>query len=495
MSQATHILAIDQSTSATKAIVLDASGAVISRCAREHRQIYPRPGWVEHDAEEIWQNTLSVIGGVDLSGIAFLSLTNQRETFVVFDRATGRPLHNAIVWQDRRGSAICQELVRCGHEALIARKTGLRVDTYFSGSKLGWLVRNEPEIAARLADGSALAGTIDTYLIYRLTEGKVFATDHTNASRTLLLDINTLRWDEQLCGLFDVPLRALPELRDSTAGFGEARLSCKNQTVTLPIVGVMGDSQAALLAHRCLSAGSAKVTLGTGSSVLLNIGAAPRAADDGTVTTIAWTHRATATYCFEGIVNYSAATIEWLRNQLGLIRDAAETEALATAVPDNGGVYLVPAFVGLGAPHWSPGARAAIVGLSAHSNRNHVVRAALESIAYQIHDALDAMRRQAGVTLQTIHADGGATRNAFLMQFIADITGVSIAAAEMPDCSPLGAAMAGMLGSGVVTSMDELSRLPHRQTLYQPRMPQAQAEALRSGWRRAVRQVLAGVEG
>lgn len=488
------ILAIDQSTSATKAVLFDRDGRLIDKASLEHRQIYPQPGWVEHDAEEIWRNTLGVIGRLDVSAVELLSVTNQRETVVVFDRATGRPLHNAIVWQDRRGSALCDELVNAGHGQNITAKTGLKVDTYFSASKVTWLVRNQPEIARRLADGSAVIGNIDTYLIHRLTGGKVFATDHTNASRTLLFDINRLRWDDELCSLFEVPARALPDVRDSTAGYGEARLAGAGKPVTVPIFGVMGDSQASLFAHRCVSPGAAKVTIGTGSSVLLNIGAAPRAGGAAAVTTVAWTHRRVPTYCFEGIVNYSAATIEWLRNQLGLIQNAAETEALATAIADNGGVYLVPAFVGLSAPHWSPGARAAIVGLSSHSNRNHIVRAALESIAYQIHDVLEAMRQQAGVTLQTIHADGGATRNAFLMQFIADITGVTIAAADIPDCSPLGAAMAGMLGSGAVGSIETLTQLPRAQTMYHPRMPALQADALRAGWRRAVGQVLAGVE-
>lgn len=482
-----HILAIDQSTSSTKALRFDERGRLLDRASADHRQIYPQPGWVEHDAEEIWQNTQDALGrlGLDTSPLC-LSITNQRETFVVFDRATGKPLHNAIIWQCRRGQPICAELA--AHDELVARKTGLKIDTYFSASKLTWLMRDRPDIAARLAGGDALIGTIDTYLIYRLTDGEVFATDHTNASRTLLFDIVNLRWDESLCRLFGVPMHALPEVRDSTARFGTARIGGRD----VPICGVMGDSQGSLFAHRCFQPGMAKVTLGSGSSVLLNIGSALRDAGEGAVSTVAWTHAGKATYSFEGIINYSAATIEWLKNQLGLIQDAAETEAAANAVDGNGGVYLVPAFAGLGAPHWSPGARAAIVGMTAHANRNHIVRAALESIAYQIRDVLEAMRRRAGIELRTINADGGATRNGFLMQFIADMTGLEIAAARIAECSPLGAALAGGLGMGLHANFDAIASLGRDVTVYRPTMPREQVDRLYDGWSRAVRQVLAG---
>jgi glycerol kinase len=485
-----RILAIDQSTSATKAMVFDESGKLLDRASLEHRQIYPQPGWVEHDAEEIWQNTLRALSAIDCRDVLCLSVTNQRETIVVFDRATGKPLHNAIVWQDRRGNPICAELA--AHGKTVTRKTGLKIDTYFSASKLAWLIRNQPEIARKLRDGEALIGTIDAYLIYRLTGGKTFATDHTNASRTLLFDISTLKWDEDLCVLFGVPMRALPEVRDSTARFGVADVNGRE----IPICGVMGDSQASLFAHRCFTPGSAKVTLGTGSSVLLNIGDTLRYGGDGAVSTIAWTHAGKPTYSFEGIISYSAATIAWLKDQLGLIRDAAETEALAKSVADNGGVYLVPAFAGLSAPYWSADARAAIVGLSAHSTRAHVVRAALESIAYQLRDVLEMMKDQAGVSLKTIHADGGATRNRFLMQFIAEMTRLQVTAAPVPECSPLGAAMAGALGMSVYTSLDELAAIPRPDaSIFTPIMPPGEADQLHVGWKRAVKQVLAGCAG
>jgi glycerol kinase len=481
------ILAIDQSTSATKALLFDQAGKVIERASLDHRQIYPRPGWVEHDAEEIWRNTLGVVGNLKPHGPLCLSISNQRETIVVFDRATGKPLHNAIVWQDRRGDPTCAELT--AHSEMVARKTGLKIDTYFSASKLTWLIRNHPDIARKLAEGEALIGTIDTYLIYRLTEGKTFSTDHTNASRTLLFDISSLKWDEELCRLFGVPMRALAEVRDSTAPFGSTKLFGGE----IPICGVMGDSQASLLGHRCFSPGMAKVTLGTGSSVLLNVGPALKAGGDGACSAVAWTHAGKPTYSFEGIINYSAGTIAWLKDQLGLIKSADETEGLARSVEDNGGVYLVPAFTGLSAPHWSPDARAAIVGMSAHTSRAHVVRAALESIAYQIRDVLESMKSRAGVDLKQINADGGATRNAFLMQFLADMTGLEVTAAQAPDCSPLGAAFAGMLGMGAAASFDDLAKLPRDVITYRPAMERHRADALHASWQRAVKQVLAGV--
>ncbi len=497
------VLAIDQSTSATKALLFDAAGRVIHRASREHRQLYPQPGWCEHDAQEIWDNTLAAAGEViALAGhaageIGCVSLSNQRETFVVFDRATGRPICPAVVWQCRRGVEVCERLTREGHARLIEDKTGLRIDTYFTAPKAARLMSDHPPIARALHDGSAALGTIDSYLIHRLTGGKVFATDTTNASRTLLLDISTMKWGADLCGVFGVPMSALPEVRDSTANFGMTDFAGLLGR-SVPIVGVMGDSQASLFAHRCFSPGAAKVTLGTGSSLLLNLGGQyqPREArEGGAVTTIAWSHAGRPTYSREGIINFAAATVAWLKDQLRLIADPAETETLARSVADNGGVYLVPAFAGLGAPHWSASARAAIVGLSSQSTRAHVARAALESIAYQVRDALGSMTGSSagGGRVVSIRADGGATRNTFLMQFIADITGVTVEAARSPDCSPLGAAMAGMVGSGMVGSIEALASLPQESTRYSPLMPADQAAQLCSGWARAVRQVLAGV--
>ena len=488
------VLVIDQSTSATKAILFNETGSILDKAAREHRQIYPQPGWVEHDAEEIWQNTLAVIR--ELVGrhpgrvpeIAALSITNQRETVLAFDRRSGRPLHHAIVWQCRRGDALCQDLRQRGYEKQVQLKTGLKIDTYFSASKVAWLMTEIPEVAAKLRSGEAVIGTMDAYLVHRLTRGATFATDHTNASRTLLYDVARLRWDEELCELFQVPdggRGVLPEVRESAAGFGTTDAEGILPRA-LPIIGVMGDSQAALFAQRCYRPGAAKATFGTGTSVLLNVGDEFKTSDQGAVTALAWVRNGRPTYAFEGIINFSAATIEWLKNQLGLIRDASEVEALARAVEDNGGVYLVPAFAGLSAPYWAPDARAAILGMTAHTRREHVVRAAQEAIAYQIRDVLDMMRAGTAVPLQTLHADGGPTRNRFLMQFTADLTGAELTVAEVAESSAWGAASCALLGLGVCRDLDELAAQRREATSYHPQMDPTQVRRLHDGWKAAV---------
>jgi len=489
------ILALDQSTSATKAVLFDARGKVLDKASRSHRQIYPQPGWVEHDAEEIWQNVRAVIRKIarrqraKLHKLSALSLTNQRETVLVFDRKTGKPLHNALVWQDRRGDAICAKLTKQGHGPSVLKKTGLKIDTYFSASKVRWLVENKPALAAKLKTGEAVVGTIDAYLIHRLTGGKVFATDFTNASRTLLFDIGKLKWDAELCKLFKIPTNALPEVRESAATFGETDVG-GILPKRMPIIGVMGDSQASLFAQRCYQPGTAKATFGTGTSVLLNIGDTLRVSQQGAVTALAWVYQGKPTYAFEGLINFSAATIEWLKNQLGLIQSAAEVEKLAQSVPDNGGVYLVPAFAGLSAPYWSPEARAAIVGMTAHTSKAHVVRAAQEAIAYQIRDVLDMMRADAKVKLQSLHADGGPTRNKFLMQFTADLTRTEIRVAEVAESSAWGAAMNGLLGLKIYDSFEQLAKLPRAQKKFRPKMNPDQARRLHEGWLVAVKRIL-----
>ena len=491
----TLLLAVDQSTSATKALLFRPDGALVDSASVEHQQHYPQPGWVEHDAEEIYTNTVTALRqllkqtGAPATDIRCLSITNQRETVVVFDRATGRPLYRAMVWQCRRGDPICQALNAAGHGDLVRDRTGLKIDTYFPASKLTWLLENEPHIAQQVQNGSALIGTIDAYLIYRLTGGRVFATDHTNASRTLLFNIHTLDWDADLCALFGVPLHVLPEVRESSAHYGETDIEA-TLPAAVPICGVMGDSQAALFAERCFTPGSAKVTFGTGSSVLLNIGGTARPSSGGTVTTIGWVHQGQPVYAFEGIINVTGATIAWLRDQLGLIESAGESEALARAVPDNGGVYLVPAFVGLSAPYWRADARAAVVGLTLGSTRQHLARAALESIAYQVKDVLDAMAHDAGTALSLVHANGGAVRNTFLMQFVADITRLTVRASTLGELSALGAVFAGALGTGVYTSLADLERLALASADYQPVMDAAQAQNFYAGWQAAVQRVL-----
>lgn len=490
-----HILAIDQSTSATKALLYDGDGRCLDKSAKEHRQIYPQPGWVEHDLDEIWANVLAVVADLasrqpeKLKSLNCVSLTNQRETICVFERSTGRPLYNGIVWQCGRGADICREFDEAGDGPRVTQLTGLRLDTYFSASKLKRLIGQDAGLKEKLDRGEALIGTIDTYLIHRLTCGRVFATDHTNASRTLLYDIGELRWDSWLCELFDVPTAALPEVRESSSQFGETTFEgILPQPVA--ICGVMGDSQASLFAQCCFDPGTAKVTFGTGSSVLLNIGDKLHFSKSGTVSTIAWVWQGRPTYSFEGIINFSAASIAWLKDQLGLLQSSAQAGELAAAVKDNGGVYLVPAFAGLSAPYWRPEARAAIVGLTAHSTRNHVVRAAEESIAYQLRDVLNMMNDDAGVPLQTIRADGGPTRDGFLMQFTADVLGIELQVAVVPDCSALGAVMAGMLGTGLRSSLKELAALPRESKQFSPQMDVATVERMVAGWKDAVQRVL-----
>jgi len=489
------ILALDQSTSATKALLFEADGRLVDRESHDHRQHYAQPGWVEHDAEEIWQNTLRALRtllarqAARAGEIAGLSITNQRETIVIFERGSGRPLHPAIVWQCRRSEALCAEHIAAGREDLVRTRTGLKIDPYFSGSKLQWLARNRPELRAKLAAGEALIGTIDAYLVYRLTRGAVFACDATNASRTLLYDIGRLRWDDELCALWEVPVKALPEVRESFARFGETTVEGALAR-PLPICGVMGDSQAALFAHGCFTPGSAKVTFGTGSSVLLNLGAPMPRSGRGVVTALAWVRDGAPVYAFEGIIISAASTLTWLRDQLRLVENLEGVEALAAELPDNGGVYLVPAFSGLGFPHWAPAARASITGLSTHSDRRHVVRAALESIAYQLRDAFTAMRADAAVPLGAVHCDGGPTANRFLMQFTAEMTGTELRVAEMADCSALGAARAGLLGLGVVPSLEALAGRRGSEILYRPQLARAEVERLAAGWQQAVRRTV-----
>jgi len=488
-------LAIDQSTSATKAMLFTLDGHLLDQEALSHRQIYPCAGWVEHDAEEIFNNTLKAASTLlqrhadQWNSLLALSITNQRETFVLFDRETGQPLYNAIVWQCRRGDEFCKQLVGAGSEEIVHDLTGLKIDTYFPASKLHWLLEAHPDLRARLKDGSVLFGTIDTYLIYRLTGGKVYATDHTNASRTLFYDIEKLAWSQELCEVFGLEFSALPDVRESAAWYGDTDLAdCLNRRI--PICGVMGDSQAALFAQRCFAPGSAKVTFGTGSSVMLNIGHEKCLSARGTVTALGWVWQGQPTYAFEGIINFTGATIAWLRDQLQLIANPAETETLAQSVPGSDGVYFIPAFVGLSAPYWRSDARAAILGMTPATTRAHVVRAALESIGYIVTDVLKAMGEDAGVKLGMVNADGGAVRNAFLMQFVADMNQLKVRAAQTPELSALGAVFSGSLGLKICTSLEDLQKLPFGFVEYTPSMDPVRADNLFTGWQTAVQQVL-----
>ncbi|MBN1855312.1 MAG: glycerol kinase GlpK [Pirellulales bacterium] len=489
------LVAIDQSTSATKAILFDEAGCILDKTTREHRQIYPQPGWVEHDAEEIWQNVLCLLEDLSdrqpmlLANAAGISITNQRETILVFERITGKPLTNAIVWQCRRSDPICAELRDAGHEEMVRRKTGLKLDAYFSGSKLKWLAREKPDILQKLRSGDALIGTIDTYLLYRLTGGAVFATDHTNASRTLLYNIDQCRWDADLCELFDVPPEALPEIHESFAVFGHSDAAGRLPE-KLPISGVIGDSQASLFAQRCYEPGMAKATFGSGTSVLLNAGNRLPSSSHGAVAALAWVWKNQPTYALEGLINYSSATIAWLKDRLGLIDDAASTGSIAATAQDNGGVYFVPAFSGLSAPYWSPEARAAIMGMTAYTRKEHIVRAALESISYQIRDVLEMIQADDIARFKVLFCDGGPTQNGFLMQFTADITGLDLVVADVPESSALGAAMAGMLGLGIHHSLADLTNLPRATETYHPQMDAADVNRYCLGWKKALERVL-----
>lgn len=493
------ILTIDQSTSATKSLLFDSTGCVLDRETREHTQHYPKPGWVEHDAEEIWLNLLSTVSALltrqrdrvdEISGV---SITNQRETIVIFDSETGEPLYPAIVWQCRRSEEICAALDADGHGEFIHQRTGLRLDPYFSGSKLLWMIKNNAELQSKLTSKKALIGTIDTYLNYRLTKGKVFATDSTNASRTLLYNIHSLQWDEELCSFWQVPITALPEVRESSAFFGETDFAGVIGK-SLPIVGIIGDSQAALFAQHCLAPGDAKATLGTGSSVLLNIGSTPRFSSKGVLTSLAWVYKGEPTYAFEGIIINSASTLTWLQKQLGLAKDIAEMAELAANVSDSAGVYLVPAFSGLGLPHWEPSARGAIVGLSNHSDRRHISRAALDSIGYQLRDVLEVMQSESGVSLNKLRVDGGPTANSQLMQFIADMLGTELLVSETPECSALGATKMGLLTLGIYPTFAALANDKQSSCVFSAHMPDDDVNWLVKGWRNAVRQVLSGIE-
>jgi len=488
-------LAIDQSTSATKALLFSQEGRIVDQETCSHQQIYPKPGWVEHDAEEIFQNTLKVTTSLmsrhseNWNNVLALSITNQRETFVIFDKETGHPLHNAIVWQCRRGADICDQLVKDGKEDLVHELTGLKIDTYFPASKLCWLLDSRPDLRERIKNGTALFGTIDTYLIYRLTNCKVYATDHTNASRTLFYDIDELAWSKDLCDVFGVDFFLLPEVRESKAWFGDTDLvGFLNRRI--PIYGVMGDSQAALFAQKCFEPGSAKVTFGTGSSILLNIGREKRLSNSGTVTALAWVMDGSPTYAFEGIINFTGATITWLRDQMQLIKNVSETETLALSVPDNGGVYFVPAFVGLSAPYWRSDVKAAILGMTPSTTKAHIVRAALESIGYIVTDVITAMSKDAGVELTTVHGDGGAVSNSFLMQFVSDLNQNTLLASQLPELSALGAVFCGALGLNIYQTRADLEKLPAEYTKFTPLLDVETSNNLLENWHTAVQQIL-----
>jgi glycerol kinase len=487
------VVAVDQGTTGTTVLVFDRSGRIVGRAYSEFRQYYPKPGWVEHDAEEIWRVTLRVLrqacrrARVRAKDIVALGITNQRETVVLWDRRTGRPVHRAIVWQDRRTAPECERLKADGHEATIREHTGLVIDPYFSGTKLRWLLQNVPRAAERAGRGELCFGTIDSWLMWKLSGGAVHATDPTNASRTLLYDIRANRWDLELCRLLDVPEAILPAVKPSSGEFGRTEKSVLGASI--PIAGVAGDQQAALFGQGCVEPGMVKNTYGTGCFLLMYTGPTLARSDRGLLTTVACDEKGGPAYALEGSVFIAGAAIQWLRDGLGLLKRAAESEALARRAGSNLGVYLVPAFVGLGAPYWDPGARGALLGLTRGATRAHVVRAALESLAYQTRDVADAMTADAGHPLASLRADGGAAANGFLMQFQADMLGVPVDRPRVVETTAMGAAFLAGLGTGFWRDQAALAKARRLDRRFKPRMRDAERDDLYAGWQAAVARV------
>lgn len=485
-----YILALDQGTTSSRAILFDEAGSPVAVGQQEFRQIYPQPGWVEHDPEEIWQSQWQAIqaavkqAGVKVEDIAAIGITNQRETTVVWNRRTQQAIYNAIVWQCRRTADMCDALNRQGHGDMVREKTGLVIDAYFSGTKVAWILEHVPGARDLAAKGELAFGTVDSWLISKLTHGRVHVTDYSNASRTMLYNIKERRWDKDLLTLLDVPESMCPEVVDSSGVIGEADPSWLGRAI--PIAGIAGDQQAALFGQGCYSPGMTKNTYGTGSFMLMNTGSEPVASRAGLVTTIAWGIGGEVTYALEGSIFITGAVVQWLRDELKLIQRAEETEALALSVPDTGGVYLVPAFVGLGAPWWDAYARGTIVGLTRGSNRAHLARAALESIAYQSRDVLEAMRSDSGQPVEVLRVDGGAINNAFLAQFQADILGVRVERPKVTETTAMGAAFLAGLAVGVWDGFEPLTRVWQRDALFYPSISDARRDELVRGWQRAV---------
>ena len=482
------ILALDQGTTSSRALVFDRSGEVRATAQQEFRQIFPQPGWVEHDPTEIWATQSGVLhevlakAGIGAGDVAAIGITNQRETTVLWERATGRPVANAIVWQDRRTAPLCDALRAAGHATTFAAKTGLVLDAYFSGTKLKWLLDHVPGARARAGRGELAFGTIDTWLVWNLTHGEAHVTDASNASRTLLFDIHAGDWDDTLLELLDIPREVLPRIVASSGICAAARLD----GVDVPISGIAGDQQAALFGQACHAPGLAKNTYGTGCFLLLNTGAQAVTSTNKLLTTVAWRRGSTLEYALEGSVFIGGAVVQWLRDGLKLIHSAGEIEALAASVPDNGGVYLVPAFAGLGAPHWDPYARGAILGLTRGTTSGHLARAALEAIALQSADVLAAMQRDAGITLAELRVDGGAAANNLLMQFQADMLGVPVVRPKVLESTALGAGYLAGLAVGYWKDAADVGANWRIDRRFEPSMPQHRVAAIRAGWEQAV---------
>jgi glycerol kinase len=484
------ILALDQGTTSSRAIVFDHDGTPLAVAQKEFTQFFPQPGWVEHNAEEIWTTQLAVArqalrkARVKPTDVAGIGITNQRETTVLWDRRDGRPIYPAIVWQDRRTAAHCERLRKGAYAAEFRKRTGLVLDSYFSGTKVAWVLQNVPDARSLARAGHLAFGTIDTWLLWKLTGGRVHATDVSNASRTLMCDIHSLSWDAELLRVLRVPSQILPEIRSSSEVYGETDRELLGASI--PVSGLAGDQQAALFGQQCVQPGMVKNTYGTGCFMLMNTGNSPRASARNLLTTVAWQTGPRAVYALEGSVFIAGAVVQWLRDALGLIRHSGDVERLALSVPDNGGVYLVPAFTGLGAPHWDPLARGLVAGLTRGSTAGHLARAALESIAFQVADVLDAMRQDAGMRISSLRVDGGASVNNTLMQFQADLLGVPVVRPRVAETTALGAARLAGLGVGLWKSSEELREQWKIDRTFEPAMPKAKVEELRTGWRRAL---------
>jgi glycerol kinase len=483
-----YVLALDQGTTSSRAILFDSNGHARSTANMEFKQHYPRPGWVEHDAEEIWHSQRAVAeralreAKARPEDIAAIGITNQRETVVLWDRETGKPIHPAIVWQCRRTAPMCDRIKQEGFDKTLRRKTGLMTDAYFSGTKIAWLLEHVHGARRRAERGELCAGTIDSWLIWNLTRGIVHATDVSNASRTLLFNIRTLDWDQEILDYFRIPRSLLPEVHASSGVIAETDLFGPK----IPIAGVAGDQQASLFGHQCFKRGAAKNTYGTGLFLLMNTGSKIPRSKSGLVGTVAWKREGKTTYALEGSVFIAGAALQWLRDEVKLLDNAAESEKIAESVADTGGVYFVPAFVGLGAPHWDAYARGTIVGITRGTNRHHLVRAALESIAYQTREVVDAMTRDSGARPEVLRVDGGAARNNFLCQFQADILGVPVERPRSTESTALGAAYLAGLAVGFWKDEAALAPHYHTQRRFEPQMKESRREELYSGWKRAV---------
>lgn len=485
-----YILSIDQGTTSSRAIVFSHSGSITGLAQKEFTQIFPTPGWVEHDAEEIWDSQLQVIrealksADITAESLAAIGITNQRETAVVWDRKSGKPLCNAIVWQDRRTAGFCDQLKTDGHEEMIRQKTGLVIDAYFSASKWNWILEHVPGAKEKAEAGELALGTVDSWLIWNLTGGSVHVTDVTNASRTMLFNINTLTWDQELLALFGIPENMLPEVKSSSEIYGYTADGILSDSI--PIAGIAGDQQAATFGQMCLSPGSVKNTYGTGCFILCNTGETPVLSKNKLVTTIAWQLDGKTTYALEGSIFIGGAVVQWLRDGLGLISKSEDVEELASSVEDSGGVYFVPAFTGLGAPHWDPYARGMIAGLTRGVTSGHIARAALESIAFQVYDVISAMEDDAGITIKELKVDGGAAVNDLLMQFQANLIGIPVIRPETIETTALGAAYLAGLAVKFWSGLDEIEKQWAMDRTFVSDISEESQVELKEGWNKAV---------